>query len=108
VRRFVGGHAGHRKAQAAAVSLADFNNCQPRTHPTDRPYLRQAARKLHRVSGLTKVTRTSGGRSNPGNPQASPRPRRQPSDLTFSEILLALTRTNRAPRLYHRSFPNGP
>jgi hypothetical protein len=64
----VSGHAGHRKAQAAALSLADFNNCQPGTHPTDRPYLRQAARKLHRVSGLTKATRTSGGRSNPTQP----------------------------------------
>jgi hypothetical protein len=72
VRRFVSGHAGQRKAQAAALSPADFNNCQPRTHPTDRPYLQQAARKLHRVSGLTKVTRTSGSRSNPGRRRPVP------------------------------------
>jgi hypothetical protein len=39
---FVSGHAGHRKAQAAALSLADFNNRQPETHPSDSPYLRQA------------------------------------------------------------------
>jgi len=30
------------------LSLADFNNRQLRTHPWGRPYLRQAAKKLHR------------------------------------------------------------
>jgi hypothetical protein len=87
---FVSGHAGHHRAQAAALNLADFNNCQPRTHPTARPYLHQAARKLHRVSGLTKVTRTSGGRSNPGHRGPAPGPARASGQAKLSEVSLGI------------------
>jgi len=66
-------HADQRRAQAAAPSPADFNNRQPRTHPRNRPYLRQAVQKLHRsnpdppklrggqVTGQTRAAPTGAG-----------------------------------------------
>ena len=107
------------KAQAAALSLADFNNRQPRTHPCDRPHLYQAAIQLHRSTrtsssyapGRWRVKPSSGNMLGPA--PATNHSLEDPVPATKEvpvrcQIPWALTWTDRPIRLDHRSFPNGP